>query len=108
MSLPEDSELCQEINLPRSQKDHFQGTRPRRYQNHIMFYDVCVRFNSGSTAVLEIWRGELLRSSPGLVTEAPPSVGASEAFSQLLSVGGDGGGCPAGSVCVAGGQAAHI
>lgn len=58
-----------------------------------MFCDVCVRFNSGSTAVLEIWKGELLGSSPGLVTETPLSGGASKAFDLPQSVQGDGGGC---------------
>lgn len=48
-----------------------------------MFHGVCVRLNSGSKAVLEIWRTELLRASPGLLTDVPPSVGASEAFDCL-------------------------
>lgn len=76
------------------------------YQNHIMFCDdVYVRFSSESTVVLEIWKGELPGSSPGLLTEAPLSAGASEALNLPQSVQGDGRGCPAGSVR---GEAARI
>jgi hypothetical protein len=64
--------------------------------------DVCVRFSSGSTVVLEIWKGELPGSSPGLL---PLSVRASEALDLPQSVQGDGHGCPAGTV---GGEAASI
>lgn len=52
--------------------------------------------------VLEIWKGELPGSSPGLL---PLSVRTSEALDLPQSVQGDGHGCPAGTV---GGEAASI